>query len=322
MIRNFIPLVPIIAASLFACGAAEPEDSSIIAAAETEEQAEQPAVIIPQGDMFRPVGAVDVSAFDDPETAPQDWRKVAPEQLILLKTSHGVSLIEMSPEFTPGHVAQFSFLARSGHFVGLPFHRVIEGFMAQAGNTALLSKDPAPTSVLPAEFSFRRSPETNMVITSERRSADAGFINGFKIASQNPMLASMTADGKVQAWPLHCPGAVAAARLGSDINSANAEFYITTSYPESLDKKYTVWGRVRAGLRNVYKIKKGEPPMPPDLIEAFSLVSDLDPAQAPQVWVMNTDSPTFASYLEGLRLQTGALPDVCNIDVPVIVRWP
>jgi len=329
MIRKFIPLVPIIAASLFACGAAEPETTKT-ETSQKEAEVRSPEVkstvdsakSTASGAVFRPVGVVDVSTLSTPTSSPESWRKVPADKLILLQTARGAVLIEMTPEFTPAHAAQFSALAKSGHFNGLPFHRVIDGFMAQAGDTTLVSRPNPTTSNIVAEFYFRRSPETKMTITGERRSADAGFINGFQVASQNPLLASMTADGKVEAWPLHCPGAVAAARLGNDINSANAQFYITMGYPQNLEKNYTVWGRVRAGLRSVFKIKKGEPPMPPDLIEKFSLVSDLEAEDAPQVWVMNTNSEEFSNYLEGLRSESGKLPDVCDIDVPVIVSWP
>ncbi|MCF6293304.1 MAG: peptidylprolyl isomerase [Robiginitomaculum sp.] len=332
MMKRFLLLLPFIAVGLLACGSAESHDPK-----SNEEAVQSPvaqihydlgdgtaatANTLPDREDFRPLGMVDVSALSTPENAPDDWRKVAAEQLIVLKTAHGSVVIEMTPQFAPGHTQRFSQLAKENYYVGLPFHRVISGFMAQAGNTALVSRPRPTTEMLNAEFHFRRAPTTKMTVTGERRSADAGFIDGFKIASQPQSLAMMTADGKVQAWQLHCPGAVAAARLGTDINSANAEFYITMSYPENLDKNYTVWGRVRAGFKSVFKIKRGEPPMPPDMIEMFALVSEIDAAIAPSVWVMNTESPAFVAYLEGLRNEVGTMPDICDIDVPVIVRWP
>jgi peptidylprolyl isomerase len=331
MMKRLLLVLPFIAVGLFSCGPAEPHDPKPTKAA-------PPAVVqkhydlgavtttaastLPDREDFRPLGIVDVSALSTPESAPDDWRKVSTEQLIVLKTAHGSVVIEMAPQFAPGHTQRYGQLAKEGFYVGLPFHRVLSGFMAQAGDTVLVSRPLPETEMLDAEFRFRLAPTTKMTVVGERRSADAGFIAGFKIASQPQALAMMTADGKVEAWQLHCPGAVAAARLGSNINSANAQFYITMGYPENLDKNYTVWGRVRAGFRSVFKIKRGEPPMPPDLIQMFSLVSEMDAAIAPNVWVMNTDSTAFGSYLDSLRNEAGTMPDICKIEVPVIVRWP
>ncbi len=317
MIKKFIPLLPLVAVCLFACGAAEQEPPAAMGDAP-----ENTAVVQSSEAVLRPVGTMDVSALPRPETMPADWREIAADQWIYLRTIHGVSLIELAPDFAPGHTARFAQFARDGYYKGMPFHRVIEGFMAQAGDWIMVSRPAPKTENLKAEFKFRRAPTMKMHKIGEHRSADAGFINGFPVASQNAALAMMTADGKVDAWQLHCPGAAAAARLGNDINSANAQFYITTAYPRNLDKNYTIWGRVRAGLPAVYQIKKGEPVMPPDMIEEFRLGADMDAAKRPRLWVMNTNSPAFSKYLETLKDVDGNLPSICNIDVPAIVRWP
>src|SRR5690606_11517995 len=58
----------------------------------------------------------------------------------------------MRPEIAPNHVARIKELTRQGFYDGVPFHRVIEGFMAQTG-------DPTGTGTggsgqkLDAEFS-------------------------------------------------------------------------------------------------------------------------------------------------------------------------
>jgi len=323
MMKKFLPLLPLVVVCLFACGAAEQTSSVDEVITETVDVA---IVANPQqvqrGEVFRPIGTGKLAGVSTPETAPADWRLVAPDQVIFLKTTHGTTLIELASDFAPGHTSQYGGLAHDGYFKGMPFHRVIEGFMAQAGDHRLVGRPEPSTPTLAAEFTYRRAPATKMIVVGERRSAQAGFINGFKFASQNPALASMTVDGKVEAWQLHCPGAVAAARLGNDINSANAQFYITTAYPENLDKGYTIWGRVRAGLTPVYQIKKGEPVIPPDLIEEFALTSDMDPSIRPSVWVMDTNGAAFITYLEGLKAASGRLPDICRIEVPVFVRWP
>lgn len=55
------------------------------------------------------------------------------ENSLLLKTKYGDVIIEMLPEAAPNHVARIKELVRQGFYNGLKFHRVIEGFMAQAG---------------------------------------------------------------------------------------------------------------------------------------------------------------------------------------------
>jgi peptidylprolyl isomerase len=58
---------------------------------------------------------------------------VPAENLLLLETSRGLVTIELRPDLAPGHVARIKELAREKFYDGIVFHRVIEGFMAQAG---------------------------------------------------------------------------------------------------------------------------------------------------------------------------------------------
>lgn len=55
------------------------------------------------------------------------------ENALLLKTKNGDVVIEMYGDIAPNHVARIKELVRQGFYNGLKFHRVIEGFMAQAG---------------------------------------------------------------------------------------------------------------------------------------------------------------------------------------------
>lgn len=55
------------------------------------------------------------------------------ENALLLQTKYGDVIIEMIPDVAPNHVARIKELVRQGFYNGLKFHRVIEGFMAQAG---------------------------------------------------------------------------------------------------------------------------------------------------------------------------------------------
>lgn len=55
------------------------------------------------------------------------------ENAVLLKTKYGDVIIEMFADEAPNHVARIKELVRQGFYNGLKFHRVIDGFMAQAG---------------------------------------------------------------------------------------------------------------------------------------------------------------------------------------------
>jgi len=48
---------------------------------------------------------------------------------------HGMVLIECFPNLAPTHVAQIIKISNDGAYDGVPFHRVIDGFMAQGGAT-------------------------------------------------------------------------------------------------------------------------------------------------------------------------------------------
>lgn len=74
----------------------------------------------------------------------------------------------------------------------------------------------------------------------------------------------------------HVRGAVAAARA-NDENSANSQFYIMLAPRLTLDKKYTVFGRVIDGMQYVDAIEKGEPPANPSRIVHAYVASDNPP---------------------------------------------
>ena len=56
------------------------------------------------------------------------------ENTLIIETTKGRAVIALRPDLAPGHVARIKELARSGFYDGTPFHRVIEGFMAQGGD--------------------------------------------------------------------------------------------------------------------------------------------------------------------------------------------
>jgi cyclophilin family peptidyl-prolyl cis-trans isomerase len=74
----------------------------------------------------------------------------------------------------------------------------------------------------------------------------------------------------------HLRGTVSMARATAE-NSANSQFFITF-YPRfSLDKKYTNFGRVIAGMDAVDAINRGEPPANPTYVVQASIAADGKP---------------------------------------------
>ena len=78
----------------------------------------------------------------------------------------------------------------------------------------------------------------------------------------------------------HVRGAVSAARA-DDVNSANSQFFIVFQPRLSLDKKYTVFGRVIDGMQYVDAIERGEPPANPTRVVRAYIAADNPPAYTP-----------------------------------------
>ena len=75
----------------------------------------------------------------------------------------------------------------------------------------------------------------------------------------------------------HVRGAVSAARSDKE-DSANSQFFIVFQPRLSLDKKYTVFGRVLDGMQYVDAIERGEPPANPSRIVHAYIAADNPPA--------------------------------------------
>src|SRR5262245_14039281 len=69
-------------------------------------------------------------------------------------------------------------------------------------------------------------------------------------------------------------GSVGAART-NDPNSANSQFFICFGDGcRGLTGQYTLWGEVIQGMEHVDKIKRGEPPGTPDVMQKVYLLAD------------------------------------------------
>ena len=148
---------------------------------------------------------------------------IAKENIMILKLKDGDVKIELFNDVAPKHVERIKELANSGQYDNVVFHRVIDGFMAQTG-----------------DVKFGNSSSNDF----DLRKAGMG-------GSDLPDLKSEFND-----LP-HQRGTLSMAR-SQDPNSANSQFFICFKPAPSLDRQYTVFGKVIEGMEFVDKIKRGD----------------------------------------------------------------
>src|ERR1700736_5877248 len=56
------------------------------------------------------------------------------QNAIVIDTTKGRIVIKLRADLAPQHAERIQLLAREGYYNNVPFHRVIEGFMAQTGD--------------------------------------------------------------------------------------------------------------------------------------------------------------------------------------------
>jgi peptidylprolyl isomerase len=147
--------------------------------------------------------------------------------------------IQLRPDHAPAHVERIKSLTRRGFYNGLVFHRVLEGFMAQSGDPTASGTGESDLPDLAAEFNAL--PHLRGAVGMAR----SGHPNGLLVAPY--------------------------------INSANSQFYIMFAPRLSMDREYTIFGRVVGGMEHVDKIQRGEPPATPTRIVRASIGSDNAP---------------------------------------------
>ena len=149
----------VLAVLLVACGGDDDEDVQNDPFATTTVEATEPGSTV---EVTAPPTAVNdcpAPSGDVPEVDLTKQYTAAPEMTIdvaksydaVVHTVRGDFTIHLRPDLAPQHVNSFVFLAREGFYNGVTFHRVIPGFVAQAGDpTGTGSGGPGYT--VPAEF--------------------------------------------------------------------------------------------------------------------------------------------------------------------------
>jgi len=95
--------------------------------------------------MLRPIAVLAALAFAAPAVAQQQPAQqpaqaqrlpagVDPQNALLIDTPHGRIVIKLRTDLAPKHAERLKTLAREKYYDNVPFHRVIDGFMAQTGD--------------------------------------------------------------------------------------------------------------------------------------------------------------------------------------------
>ena len=148
---------------------------------------------------------------------------LAKEDTMILKLKDGNVLIELFNDKAPNHVKRFKQLSKEKKYDGVVFHRVIDGFMAQTGdveygNSKLETYDIGRAGTGGSEYPDLKAEFSNIP---------------------------------------HVRGTLSMARSSAP-NSANSQFFICFKASPSLDRQYTVFGKVIQGMEFVDLIKRGE----------------------------------------------------------------
>ena len=251
--------------------------------------------------------AVAGAAWAGPADDPANWRKVDPENLLQLTVNGQDILVELRPDVAPTHIAQIKKVTRAGDYDKVPFHRVINDFMAQGGDVTL-AHPKARYPNLKAEFNWGRDPAKQKVtwLGMTPEGDKIGYLDGFLVQGQSDELAAISYPAVARTWMLHCAGVTSMARA-DDPNSADTQFFLMRQArvgPEGLDKKYTPWGWAVTGLDVIRGIKQGKddengvlPKGTADILTKAVIVADLPAAKQPAVYVRRTDGPEFAKKL-------------------------
>jgi len=104
---------------------------------------------------------------------------------LLLETTQGPVKIKFRPDLAPNHVARIAELATEGFYNNVPFHRVIEGFMAQTGDGQFGNGTGGSGKKLKAEFNKGRHVRgtASMARAQNPDSGDSQFFICFTDAS-------------------------------------------------------------------------------------------------------------------------------------------
>lgn len=139
---------------------------------------------------------------------------------VVISTKYGDMEIRFFPDTAPRHVENFMNLAKMKFYDGTTFHRVVPGFIIQGGDP--MSKQ--------ADRSLHGTGTPGYTLTPEP--SDRPHRRGTVSMAKVPRSVEMT----------------------RDINDNGSQFFICVQDAGSLDRTYTVFGKVVKGMETADKI--------------------------------------------------------------------
>ena len=262
------------------------------------------------------------------------WQDISQQQLVYLQVSdaagrEGTVVLQLADAFTPLTSARFRQLVQQRFYDGLPFYRVIDQFVLQAGlpegeshPQQLKKSSPA----LPAEFSWpvRSADPYTPVQSGDLLAEETGFNQGFAVAREQN-----------QEWLVHCPGVVNMARANEPDTGVADIAIMMGQATRHLDKNMSAFGKVIWGQYAINRIRRGDTAdggvigsaAARTVIKQARLGTDLAPDRQLQLEWLSTTSSEFSQSLAERRSRTHVFyqhkgngnMDVCYPQVPVRV---
>lgn len=228
------------------------------------------------------------------------WTTIAPENLLVIETAKGKIYIELRPDLAPLNVARVRELSREGWYDGSLFYRVIDTFMAQGGARTVTGPYDSPKRNVKGEFTV------------------SGLAPTVEWAGASPLrrLSDGTTFGRF------CAGTASFAHY-DDPDSANAQFFLMRQPADSLERTFTVWGRVVVGMDVVRALAVGEPPARPDVMTRVRVAADLPQAERPTVEIVDTAGAAFRAQVQAAREAANKAYrpfSLCDVTVDARVR--
>lgn len=287
----------------------------------------RPLLLIPLFALTAAAPKAPTTPGDVVASAPENaWVTIPADQLLVMDLKKGGRIVvQLAPAFAPVHVANIQALARAHWWDRASIYRVQDNYVVQWGKNE--SSDPLPAAVVakpPAEY--WRSTEGLAI-------RPLGFPDDYQPAA-----------GFAQGWPVgvdprdgtanlvHCYGYVGVGRDLSPDTGTGGELYAVIGHaPRHLDRNIAVVGRVISGIENMSSLPRGTEALgfykqrSQDVpFSSVQLASDMPAAGRPAYQVMDTNSATFASYVnvranrkDDFFIRPAGGVDLCNVQVPV-----
>ncbi|MBU1755756.1 MAG: peptidylprolyl isomerase [Alphaproteobacteria bacterium] len=289
------------------------------------------------------------------EAAPQDWLRIAPEDLLVMAlapaadgTAREVVIQLMPPPFSQGWVENIRTLARAGWYDGISVNRVQDNYVAQWGDPNHDNPEAeGEAKALPEGLRVMNQDEYVLPTNGPRIGAALAHLfrqdtkedGSIEFPSDSYAQLTLHVDGWPSAvespsslWPVHCYGMVGVGRGMSPDTGSGAELYTVIGHaPRHLDRNIALVGRVIEGIEHLSSLPRGtgalgfyEDPGQRPPIRSIRVASDLPVAEQPRFEYLSTESESFARYAEARANRRDPFfivpaggADICNIPVPV-----